>query len=115
MVGAEAFGAADGNPRQLAAMKRAPSEHGPLPFETDDIGDQPPTGAQRRPRFVQQTGTAGAAADENGVWRRQAGQRLGSLAHNDSQPRDAEPRGIARDRRSTGLVAFDRDRRAAGS
>ena len=81
-----------------------------LGFQGDGVDDEAAAGAQRRDRGVEHARLAGAAADEDRIGRREAGERRRRGVFHDLEPRHAEGGGVAADARSAIRALLDRDR-----
>ena len=125
---AERLGAGDREPREVAAMAAcAASSRASLSSVTAWATSRPP--GFRRARSCRNRRVGDAATDEDGVGRRQIGERLGALPSRMSRPgtpsaaalRGGHARGarlaLERDRRDAagGAHPFDADRAAAGA
>ena len=107
---ADRAGARDRDADQFAAERRMAGEQQRLGFERHRIDDEPAAGPQRRNRRVEHARIAGAAADEDGVRRRQARERRRRRALDNFEPGHAERGGVAANARRAIGALFDRDR-----
>ena len=121
--------------REIAMRISSPPESGVagdqqcLGFERHRVDDEPAAGAQRRDRGVEHARLAGAAADEDGVGRRQAASAAGAAPSTTSSPGTPKAAALRRMRAARsarcsigdgahgriGQHPLDRDRAGAGA